>query len=195
MPNGTPPAFFLDGSNGNGHRFNPEVIGRGRVYPNEIPADPSCIIKIVVGIPDPQYAQWNLLSHAARIACHVNSDAKETVLQGQIAAELNLQPVDPFSARIATHMGVYPGLWNRHELWVAFGPDYFPLEVWFPVEPEGRGWAWRSDRFPQWNVLGMRGLIDRRMVCITSSEVYAFERLCPSAHQDETPNECPPASR
>jgi hypothetical protein len=73
-------------------------------------------------------------------------------------------------------LGSYKGWWCEHELWLSLGPGYLPLEVWFPVELGPRGWQWRLG-FPEWNVLGMRGVLDRRMLCVTSKEVYAFELL------------------
>jgi len=156
------------------HHFNDEVIGGGRDYVNEVSAHNPCIIKINVAIP------WNqhplLFLHLIQVACRVSTDTGPTIFQGDIANRLNLQPVNPFLRRVTTFLGSYTGVWCSHELRVGLGPGYMPLDVWFPVQPGHHGWEWRPG-FPQWNVLGMTDVLNRRMLCATSEQVYAFERL------------------
>jgi hypothetical protein len=176
MADGIPSAFHLDDGPPPAHSFNSAAIGRGREYPNEIPAGRRCSIRIRVGVRWQQPAAHILFLHAIRVGCNIGTDILPTVFRGDIAHQLNLQPIKPFLGHVATFIGRHPGWWSQHELWLSIGPDYMPLNVWFPVELVSGSWQWRYG-FPEWNILGMANVLNRRMLCATSEQVYAFERI------------------
>jgi len=176
MAFGGPTAIYLAKPTRPQHRFNDKVIGQGREYLNEAATGDLCIIRLNAGTPWKRLTPNLLFVHALDVACRIGTDTQPTVFLGNIADKLNLQPLDPFPARVSTFLDSHVGWWCKHELWLSLGPGYMPLEVWFPVELGGRGWQWRYG-FPQWNVLGMRNVLNRRMLCVTSEEVFAFERV------------------
>ena len=169
-------AICLDNQPRPPHRFNHDIVGRGREHVNHSATGDRCIIRIeaAVSLTGPLYP---VFSHVVPVACHICTDTGPTVFQGGIADRLKLRPVNPFMQRITTFVGGYTGWWSKHEVWLSLGPDDLRLKVWFPVVRLGHHrWQWQY-AFPNWNVLGMRDVLDRRMLCATSEHVYCFERL------------------
>jgi hypothetical protein len=186
MAAGHPAAILLKNRNREWHAFNPEVIGDGRQYRNEVDADERCEVRLNVGIPWQVLGDRFLFLQQTRIGCHINTDSIVSVFQGQIAEALGLRPQPPFIDGFSTCMELIPGYWNLHEVHVGLGPNFIPVNIWFPVEYGNHGWQWRR-LFPIWNTLGMRGVIDKRMLCINELEVYAFEWLSPNNYPREKP--------
>lgn len=169
-------AIYVDNRPRPPHRFNYDAIGRGQDYLNQALAGDRCIITIQAGIPWRTPIKKLLFRSRVAVECHICTDTQPAVFQGNIAYSLGLRPINPFIRRVDTAFGPYAGYWSRYDLWLSPCPGYMRLEVWFPVERNRRGWDWRYG-FPQWNVLGMRGVLNRRMLCVTSEQVYAFVRL------------------
>jgi hypothetical protein len=158
------------------HQINRDAVGSGRRYKNQATYGDRCIIGVEVGVPWQALSKRLIFLHKVGIACNVGTDMPPTILLGNIADKLHLQPTDPFFNLVSTSLGSVPGWWCKHELWISLGSGYMELEVWFPVQLGHNGWEWRYS-FPHWNVLGMRDVLNQRMLCITSDEMYAFQRL------------------
>jgi hypothetical protein len=176
MAFGVPPALYVDNQPRPPHRFNYDVTGPGRDYLNRALAGDSCIVRIQAGTAWRQLPRRVLFLRTVTFDCHISTDTQPTILQGNVADKLGLRPVKPFIGRVNTFLRTYAGSWCKNQLWLSIGPGYMPLEVWFPVQHGPHGWRWQFG-FPQWNVLGMTDVLKRRMLCVTSQEVYAFERL------------------
>jgi hypothetical protein len=177
MPNATGPVISVQNEPCPAHRFNPAVVGRGYTYPRLDSGDSRCIIDIWAGPPGPKPPLRRGFPPAIRVRhCHVSTDTKPTIFQGNIADYLNLRVMQPFTAAVDTFDQPCVGLWCKHNLWVAIGPTFRQLGVWFPVEPLGHGWEWRFD-FPKWNVLGTDGVLDHCMLCVTAERMFAFDLL------------------
>lgn len=158
------------------HRFNPNVVGQGKEYRNEADAGDPCVITIGAGIRWRYSSEDHPFHRHVSVKCHISTDTEPTVFQGDVARELDLQPVNPFLCPVDTFLEARAKLWCKHEVWLSLGPDYMPLEVWFPVEKGPHGLRWKTG-FPRWNVLGMKGVLKHRMFCVTSEQVFVFERL------------------
>lgn len=208
MPNGHPKAILLANRNRPHHRFNEQVIGDGQEHDVEFPNDPRCMVRLNVGVPWQNIGEQHLFLRQTRIGCHVNTDSIESLFQGDVAAELhlrlpNLRPdlVDPawFQGEIADEddpncvvMGAvstfvgrfFSGYWCEREIHVGLYPGFVPVKVWFPIELGNNGWQWRLG-FPIWNVLGMRGVIDKRMLSVNDLELYSMEWRSPESDLPE----------
>jgi hypothetical protein len=176
MAFGVPPAIIVDNYPTPKHRFNFNLIGRGTQYANQAPAGDRCIISIQAGTAWKKSPKKLLLNNAVTLDCHISTDTQPTVFQAGIAHGLKLPLVAPFFRRVNTFLGSYTGWWCKQDLWLSIGPGYMPLEVLFPVQHGAHGWGWRFG-LPQWNVLGMRDVLNRRMLCVTSEHVFSFERI------------------
>ena len=150
------------------------VLTRGWEY-NRLKSSSLCAIRIWAGTPVEWAPQKPFMGCQLRLDCQISTDSWPTVFQGKIAKQLELQPDEPVLEQVSTFGGPYKGWWSRHRLWLSIGLNYLDLEVWFPVESGSSGWEWR-DEFPQSNVLGMGGVLDRRMLCLTSEQVFVFEK-------------------
>jgi len=158
------------------HRFNYDALGRGRSYPNRGAGAYPCIISIQAGSPVPGVGGYPLFARLVTVPCHINTDLQPTVFQGQIAQRLNLPVINPFLATVPCVIDPHPRWWSRYTLWLGVGPGYLPVDVLFPVEPGNRGWRWQHG-FPQWNVLGMQGVLDKTLLCVTAEQVFVIERV------------------
>jgi hypothetical protein len=174
-----PRAILLANQNRPHHRFNEAVIGDGRDYDQAILADNRVEVVLNVGVP-PDAAPPGpiLLKRRDRIGCHINTDSAVSLFQGNVAFKLNLQPRPPFLGIVSTCVGNVSHYWNEYSVYVGLHPGYIPVSVWFPVELGNDGWQWEFG-FPTWNVLGMRGVIDRRMLSINALEVYSMKWRAP----------------
>ncbi|MCX7428924.1 MAG: hypothetical protein NTW96_25265 [Planctomycetia bacterium] len=176
MPLGGP-AIYIRNEPRPSHQFNSDVIGRGRDYQNLTTEADHCVISIRAAANPADPLDYPLLEHAVPMKCHVSTDTRPTIFQGGIAGRLHLQPpLQPFYQWVDTFLGPFNGPWGSHVVWLSIGPDYLPVKVLFPVRLGPEGWEWWSD-VPKWNVLGMKGILRRRMLCVTSDQVFVFERL------------------
>jgi hypothetical protein len=176
MPNGAPPAILVENQPRPPHRFNLSAVGGGEAYRNMSPDDNRCVIDIWAGPPGPMPLRPGL-PPSVQVRCHVSTDTKPTIFQGDVAHQLKLSPAKPFTKFIdSCYKKPYVGFWSKHILWVAVGPAFMDLEVWFPVQQRGNALEWQLG-FPAWNVLGTARVLDRRMLCVTSDHVFAFVRL------------------
>lgn len=177
MAFGVSSSIYVDNRSRPPHRFNHDVVGRGREYVNQATAGDRCIISLNAAVSPGGAVRFPLFRRALPVDCHVSTDTGPTVFQGDIANDLKLpRPARPFYRRVTTFLGSYDGPWCNHVVWLSVGPVYLPIDVLFPVQLGPRGWEWQCG-FPHWNVLGMSGILSERMICVTSDFVYMFERL------------------
>jgi hypothetical protein len=174
MPIAAPLPIRLD-PNGRKHSFNDTVIGPGRHYLNEVPGGDMCAIRLVASVPWQRVTSRLPLPKQVSVTCCICSDVRPTIFQGQIAHQLRLPLTNVFAKLVGTPFGTYHGFWSEHKLWLSLGPGDSQLDVWFPVQQGAHGWEWHY-AFPMWNVLGMKEVLDHRMLCMTAEHVCVFER-------------------
>jgi len=178
MPNGHPKAILIANRERPRHVFNDAVIGDGRDIDVEISTDDLITIRLNIGIPSGHAPGPILLRQQAQIGCRVSTDSQLSLFQGKIASQLNLQPTPTFLGIVSTCMGRTPGYWSEHRILVGLYPGYIPINVWFPVELGNNGWQWKFG-FPEWNVLGMRGVLNERMLSVNELEFYSMKWKSP----------------
>ena len=108
--------------------------------------------------------------------CCVSTHTPWTIFGAEVARGLHLPVANPFRERVDTFLRPYRRWWCKHSLWLLIHPALLPVEVWFPVAKTGNTWDWRFD-VPMWNVLGMNGVLNRRMFSVTCEQVCTFERI------------------
>ncbi len=179
MPNGHPKAILVSNRERPRHVFNDAVIGDGRELDVQVRSDERVTIRVNIGIPSGQAPGPILLRQQAQIGCRVSTDSLISLFQGSIAYQLNLQPGLPILGGVSTCVGRIPGgYWSEHRILLGLYPGYISIRVWFPIEFGNNGWQWKFG-FPIWNVLGMRGVLNKRMLSMNALECYSMEWQSP----------------
>lgn len=154
------------------HCFNFAVVGRGHERAHLPPTGDRSRIEIRAEV-----RRKDLVLAAEMIQCVVNTGSRVTVFQGDVGRDLGLAVPDPPSiGSIRTPFNLYASFWGRHRILLSVPPDLLEISVWFPMEYVNHRWRWRLG-FPGWNVLGMREVLDKRLLCFAREKLYGFERV------------------
>jgi gag-polyprotein putative aspartyl protease len=165
------------------HMFNFSVVGRARYHPNEEHMAPveRLVVKLNIGAyrPDSGYLLFQ------RCASHnflVDTGATQSILRGEVAESLGLVPVKPFYAEAVLANGQGERrLWDAHRIGIPLGTGAIDIRVWFPVvkseDDQARSaWGWDKAALDE-NLLGMRDVLERWMLCFTPEALFVFEKL------------------
>lgn len=178
------------------HRFNPEKVGAGKSYKN-ISARSGCEMVIRITAADVDDSRTVSRSKGAineedlvtcarsvleNVKCLLDTGSDRTFFRGEIARTLALpKPTDDEVKNDGIEVfggDVVPCCVCLRKLYLELGPDPIPVSVFFPVTRPAGGIAYDwVDGFPQQNVLGMKSVLNRRMLCITRDFLYAFKHL------------------
>ncbi len=167
------------------HQFNLDTVGACAEHPNVarrtgLPLD---YCRVLVELRAAQFAlgternPFPLAGHYTRepVTCLLNSGSEDSYFRPEIARDLGLYPNDG----LAVHRR--GGDFLECRLYLTFGPQGAYVPILFPIErvPDtstySRRYRWRLNYSGE-NVLGMRGLLNRFMLCATPETLFVLAR-------------------
>ena len=123
--------------------------------------------------------------------CKIDTGATISILTAHVAKELGLTPTNPTTAAVTLANGKsMVALWSEQLLHIPFGPrpaDGFSVVAWFAVSRKrlldgSFQDAWESG-IPSSNLIGMKDVLRRWMLCFTPETLFVFGRAQPAVNQ------------
>jgi hypothetical protein len=107
----------------------------------------------------------------------VDTGAGVSLFKSEVARELQLDPGKKVREQelILGDGSKSCALYCEETIGIELGAEWLPVSVLFPVAKTAEGMIWRTD-FPLENILGLRDVLDRRMLCFTPETLFVFGR-------------------
>jgi hypothetical protein len=112
-----------------------------------------------------------------RIDYVVDTGAEVSLFKSEVARDLQLDPGKKVRKQelILGDGSKSRALYCEETIGIELGAEWLPVRVLFPVSETTAGMIWRTD-FPLENILGLRDVLDERMLCFTPETLFVFGR-------------------